>query len=123
MTRLHTMNGGTKVAGWNLLEGTTTSPHGSPAQVEMLGNVDYLNGNGDFFGFLTLSFGESSLTMRMDGKAVKDQTTGDTSFTCKLTVLGGTGEYNNARGTGEFTGFRDSDLGGLVHIDTRVAVQ
>jgi hypothetical protein len=59
----------------------------------------------------------------MDGKAVKDQTTGDTSFTCKLTVLGGTGEYNNARGTGEFTGFRDSDLGGLVHIDTRVAVQ
>ncbi|HSI72628.1 MAG TPA: hypothetical protein VK934_05585 [Fimbriimonas sp.] len=122
MTELIQMNGGTKVAGWNKLEGTTTSPTGAPATVEMLANVDYTNGSGDFFGFLTLSYGDSSLTMRMDGEAVKNAATGVTAFSSELTVLGGSGEYNNATGSGEFTGSRDGALGSLAHIDVNVAV-
>jgi hypothetical protein len=117
------MNGGSVVVGWNRLVGTTTI-NGANAQVEMLASVDYVNGSGDFFGFMTITTADNSmLTMRMHGDAVRNATTGDTAFTSELKVVGGNGVYNNATGTGSFTGFRDGDLGGLVHIDVTATVR
>ncbi|MEZ0325681.1 MAG: hypothetical protein ACAH95_07225 [Fimbriimonas sp.] len=120
-TNLKTFNGGTSVAGWNRLTGATTVD-GAAAQIEMLASVDYINGSGDFFGFMTLTAADSStLTMRMEGEAVK-AASGETTFTSDLQILGGTGIYNNATGTGHFDGSRSAALGGPVHIDVKATV-
>ncbi len=121
-TNLKTFNGGRGVAGWNRLTATTTL-NGAVVDVEMLANVDYVNGSGDFFGFMVVTAaGDSSITMRMEGKAVK-AASGDTTFTSELKVLGGTGTYNNATGAGSFDGNRTAALGGAVHIDVEVTVR
>jgi hypothetical protein len=120
-TALYSLNGGNVAAGWNKLVGTTTLNSGQEASVEMLGNVAYRDGNGPFFGFLTIKLNDGSLlTAQMDGTAIKTGTV--TKFTCQLTILGGTGTYNNATGGGYFNGNRDSALGGTVHIDTKLRV-
>ncbi|MGV3617138.1 MAG: hypothetical protein ACO1SV_17560 [Fimbriimonas sp.] len=122
-TNLKQLDNGTKVAGWNQLVGTTTLD-GATVGVEMQGNVAYTNGNGPFFGFLTVTRpDESILTMRMDGRAVRDADTGNTAFTCDLEVLGGTGIWNGAKGEGSFTGTRNASLGGVVSIDVRARVE
>ncbi len=122
-TRLKSLNGGVVVAGWNRLTASTTV-NGAPAQVEMLANVDYVNGSGEFFGFMTVTAAdESMITMRMKGNAVKDAVSGDTRFTSELSVLGGTGIYNNATGSGTFVGSRSAALGGPVQIEVRVTVR
>jgi hypothetical protein len=121
-TQLKTLNGGTVMAGWNRLVGPTTV-NGVAASVELLASVDYVNGSGEFFGFVTLTLDDDSmLTMRMTGHAVKDGATGDTHFTSDLRVIGGTGVYTNAKGSGGFVGSREVVLGGPVHLDFKLNV-
>lgn len=109
--------------GWNRLTGLT-SVAGLPAEVEMLGNVDYKSGSGPFFGFITLTIADGSqLAMRMDGKAVLNETTKDTRFESPLEIIGGTGRWVKATGKGEFTGNRRGALGSEVELSVGVTIK
>jgi hypothetical protein len=103
------------VYGWNRLTGKTEI-EGSETDVEMLGNVDYLQGNGDFFGFVTLTFADgSTLGLRMEnGHARAATDTTDATFSSDLKVVGGTGKYSEVSGSGKFSGARKDALGGAV---------
>ncbi|WP_144241325.1 hypothetical protein [Fimbriimonas ginsengisoli] len=116
------LNGGTKQAGTNTLSGPSTL-NGNAVTVEVLANVDYTNGSGQFFGFITVTLADSSLlTMHMTGTATKNLTSGNTAFSANLTVVGGTGVYANATGSGHFNGSRTGVLGAPVHMDVEASV-
>jgi len=109
---LHSVGTATQY-GWNQLVGTSTN-YGESIGVEMLGNVAYTNGAGPFFGFVTYSWPDgSTIGVRMNGSATPGND-GTTSFSSPLTVLGGTGRYATAKGTGSFTGTRSGVLGSPV---------
>ena len=109
---LHSVGTATQY-GWNQLVGTSTNS-GETVGVEMLGNVAYTNGAGPFFGFVTYSWPDgSTIGVRMNGSATPGND-GTTSFSSPLTVLGGTGRYATAKGTGSFTGTRSGVLGSPV---------
>jgi hypothetical protein len=114
-SRLSTVNTNDSTTyGWNLLDGTA-EVDGAAVQVEMLGNVNYVAGSGEFFGFVTFTFGDdSTLATRMQGEAVAATDTSNASFSSTLTIIGGTGAYTDATGDGTFTGERRDILGGPV---------
>lgn len=104
-----------KTYGWNQLVGTTSTQIGDFA-VEMLGNVDYDQGTGPFFGFLTLTAANGDhLAMRMDGSA-KVLSDGSTALSSRLTVIDGSGEFVGASGHGSFTGSRLAQVGAPIEI-------
>jgi hypothetical protein len=114
---LKSLNAGVTTVGWNQLTGPTTI-NGSAATVEVLANVNYRNGSGPFYGFITFTLADdSSLTLKMDGEASLNTTTGTTTFVSTLSTLGGTGIYASSSGSGTFTGSRTTALGGAVHMD------
>jgi len=120
---IKTVNNGAGTVGSNQLTGTTTVGSSS-ATVEVMANVIYTNGSGPFFGIMAVTLGDGSiLTARMDGNAVLNSVTNVTAFDCKLTVVGGTGQYLNATGSGIFTGTRSTALGGAVHMDVQLSVK
>lgn len=107
--------------GWNQLVGTTTSNLGE-FDVVLLGNVNYTNGNGPFFGFLTLTAPNGDvLSLELDGSA-RVQEDGVTTLTSNLTVIGGSGAYVNARGQGEFTGTRTAEVGAPIEFTMSVSL-
>jgi hypothetical protein len=110
---LHTMGVDASVTyGWNQLVGTATVD-GQPVGVELLGNVSYVKGSGPIFGFVTYTFADgSTLGVQFQGAATVDGD--DTAFAATLGVLGGTGRYASATGTGIFTGSRTAALGTTV---------
>ena len=100
--------------GWNDLAGTATS-NGQPVAVELQGNVDYTLGAGPFTGFLTFTFADGSvLALRMQGSATTTSD-GSTNFQATMSVIGGTGAYTSATGSGTFTGSRQGSLGTTVN--------
>lgn len=106
--------GGAVVYGWNHLRATSTL-EGQPVGVEMLGSVDYEHGNGPFSGFVTFSFADgSTLAVAMEGLTRAAPDTGDATFAATLGVIGGTGRYVSATGTGTFVGSRTAALGTAV---------
>jgi quercetin dioxygenase-like cupin family protein len=101
--------------GWNRLVGTATVD-GQPVEVELLASVDYTAGNGPFFSFVTLTFGDgSTLAFAMQGVTTAEPDTADASFTATMGVIAGTGTYVDAAGSGTFTGDRPAALGGQVN--------
>jgi quercetin dioxygenase-like cupin family protein len=110
---LHTAGAdGSVTYGWNQLVGTATVD-GQPVGVEMLGNVSYVKGSGPIFGFVTFTFADgSTLGVQFDGTATA--TSDETTFAATLGVVGGTGKYASATGTGVFTGSRKAALGTTV---------
>lgn len=111
----------TQTYGWNRLVGTTRSNLGE-FDVVMLGNVNYVEGSGPFFGFLTLTAANGDmLSLQMDGSAqVEDD--GVTRLSSKLEVIGGTGEYVNAGGSGSFTGMRIAEVGAPIEFTMTAGV-
>lgn len=107
-----------KIYGWNQLTGTTQVGT-EVVSVEMLGEVDYVNGSGSFAGFVTFTFpDQSTLATRMTGgKAVAATDTTEATFSATLEVIDGTGRYLGAKGKGTFTGTRKDALGGDVVSD------
>jgi len=96
--------------GWNNLAGVTAFD-GQPAATDLQGSVWYVNGNGPFTGFLTITTQDgSTLGFAMNGQAVVDAA-GVTMFTADLTVIGGTKKYANATGSGSWTGKREGAIG------------
>lgn len=101
--------------GWNKLVGSSTFNTQS-VSVEMLGNVDYDNGNGPFFGFVTLTTTPgNTIGMRMDGSA-KVRSDGSTALSGTFTVIGGTGTYVNVIGNGTMDGSRQAAVGSPVEL-------
>jgi hypothetical protein len=112
---LHTVGAdGSMTYGWNQLVGTATVD-GQPVGVELLGNVNYVKGTGPIFGFVTFTFADgSTLGAQFQGTATFPSVSEVTNFAATLGVIGGTGRYASATGTGIFTGSRDASLGTTV---------
>jgi hypothetical protein len=105
---------GSKTYGWNRLVGTSTL-NGQSVSVDMQASVQYTAGNGPFFGFVTFTFADgSTLGVSMQGQTAAKPDSADASFTSTLGVIGGTGTYAKATGSGMFTGTRQAQLGGQV---------
>jgi quercetin dioxygenase-like cupin family protein len=103
---------GALVYGWNQLAGTDSA---NGVGVAMLASVDYTKGSGPFFGFVTFTFADgSTLGVQMQGTAVGATDGSGTKFASTLGVIGGTGRYVAATGTGTFTGSRTAALGTAV---------
>jgi hypothetical protein len=108
--------GGDITYGWIHLAGTATSDSGDIG-VDLLGNVQYTNGAGPSFGFVTLHFASlSDVGFRFDGKATKDSD-GATDFSAKMKVLGGNAALTGVKGTGSFTGSGAGEPGSPVELD------
>ena len=102
--------------GWNHLTGTATSDSGNIG-VDLLGNVQYTNGQGPIFGFVTLHFASlSDVGFRVQGKATKGSG-GATDFSAKMKVIGGNAALIGVKGGGSFTGSRSGALGSPVELD------
>ena len=114
--------GGEITYGWNQLTGTAPSASGDIG-VTLLGNVEYTNGVGPFFGFMTLKFASlSTVGTRLTGTATKDSS-GVTHFQAKMRIIGGSAALIGAKGTGSFTGTRRDDLGGGVELDVTLKLR
>ena len=95
---------------------------GRIGSVAHLANFDYVNGNGSYSAFQTLTFDDGSmLRLRNTGSGVTDAGTSIFSDG-KTEVIGGRGKYNGAMGSGEFTGKRilPTADGGDVYFDGAV---
>ena len=92
----------------------------------MLGSVDYVKGNGPFSGFITFSSADgSTIGVSMQGETVASADGANASFNATLGLIGGTGRYTTAKGTGTFVGSRNATLGTTVaptfdlHVERR----
>lgn len=112
--------------GWNDLNGPTRWGKSS-AQMRFLGSVDYVSGTGPFGGFVTVTRADGvKIAFSVTGWATSPQGqegTANAKFRGTLTVIGGTGPYAEATGTGTMEGFRKSALGSPVELTFSVVVQ
>jgi hypothetical protein len=114
--------GGAITYGWNELTGTASTPSGD-VHVQLLGNVEYTNGSGPFFGFLTLKFASlSTLGLHLEGHATLGKD-GATALKSKLRVIGGNAAFTGATGNGSFTGTRAAALGSPIVIKVTIKVR
>ena len=108
-TDLHSVNSNVQY-GWNHLVGPGTGTGGQSVGTDMQGNVSYTSGSGGFGGFVTFTFTDgSTLGTRMEGTATAG--VDSTTFQATMVVLGGTGRYQGATGSGTFTGSRTGAIG------------
>lgn len=111
--------------GWNDLQGPTRWGKSS-AQMRFLGSVDYVSGTGPFGGFVTVTRADGvKLAFSVSGWATSPETSGTANamFHGTLTVIGGSGPYAKATGTGTMQGYRKSALGSPVELTFSVVVQ
>lgn len=111
--------------GWNDLSGPTRWGKSS-AQMRFLGSVDYVSGTGPFGGFVTVTRADGvKLALSVSGWATSPETSGtaNASFRGTVTVIGGTGPYAKATGTGTMEGYRKAALGSPVELTFSVVVQ
>lgn len=114
--------GGDITYGWNQLDGSTDTTSGK-ADVELLGNVNYLNGSGRFFGFLTMKFASlSTVGFFVEGRANK-QVDGSTKLEATLKVIDGDAAFTGSSGTGSFTGTRAAALGNPITITVKAKMR
>ncbi|MEK9665242.1 MAG: hypothetical protein VW362_03820 [Candidatus Nanopelagicales bacterium] len=111
--------------GWNHLVGPTRWGK-KRAESVFLGSVDYVNGSGGFGGFVTFTRSDGSrLSLSVDGWATSPDTPGtaNTTFNGAVRVIGGSGAYAGARGSGTMTGYRKADLGSPVQLTFTLTVR
>lgn len=110
--------------GWNDLRGPTR--WGSrAANLRFQGSVDYVDGNGPFGGFVTVTRADGTkLALSVVGYATAPSGAKPTKtrFRGSVTVIGGSGPYAKARGTGTVSGFRKATLGSPVKLTFAVTV-
>ena len=84
-------------------------PDGAVVTASFVAATDYTNGAGTFTLYPVLTFDDGSiLRLKSVGTGTIDGT--KTRFTGTLTVLGGKGRFENARGDGALTGTRHTPL-------------
>ena len=112
------------VYGWNDLQGTA-EVGGQTIGVQLLGNVEYVDGGGPFGGFVTLTFPDGALlALRVvDATAIAKTDTSDARFEGLVRVIGGTGRFLEASGRGVLSGRRNDELGGVVEMKYVVRVE
>lgn len=124
-TQLEELPGGI-VYGWNHLVGPTMWGKRT-ADVDFLGSVDYREGTGPFNGFVTVTRADgTTLAFSVSGWSTtppSETGTSDARFRGTLTVIGGTGAFEGARGTGTMRGVRRAALGSPVRLVFEVTVQ
>ena len=123
-TTLHTLPGGI-VYGWNHLEGPTSWGK-KRADLEFLGNVDYVDGTGPFNGFVTVTRSDGTqLALSVTGWATAPagKGTANAKFRGTVSVIGGSGPYAGATGSGTMQGYRKAALGSPVELTFSVTVQ
>jgi len=112
--------------GWNDLNGPTRWGK-SAARMRFLGSVDYVSGTGPFGGFVTVTRADgTSIAFSVTGWATspaKEKGTANAKFRGTFTVIGGSGAYAGARGTGTMEGFRRAALGSPVELTFTAIVQ
>jgi hypothetical protein len=114
--------GGVQTYGWNHLIGTATSDSGDIG-VDLLGNVQYTNGVGPMFGFVTLHFASlSDVGFHFEGRATKGSD-GATDFAATMKVIGGNAALTGVKGTGRFRGSRSGELGSPVELDFTIRLR
>ena len=94
--------------------------------MRFLGNVDYVSGTGPFGGFVTVTRADGvKIAFSVSGWSTSPETSGtaNAKFRGTLTVIGGTGPYAKATGTGTMEGYRKSALGSPVELTFSVVVQ
>lgn len=100
--------------GQNRLVGPSTVD-GQAVIVEMLGNVNYTNGSGPTFGFVTFMFADGSTLATTFAGISQATAEGGANFTTTMGVIGGTGKYAAVTGgTGTFIGSRTAAIGANV---------
>ena len=109
--------------GRNHLRGTTRwgSRH---ARLDLMAVIEYVNGTGPFYGVVTVTRADgTTLAFNANSMALSaGPGTTDTTFAGNLTVLGGTGAFARATGSGTMTGYRKTELGGQVTLTFRLTV-
>ena len=112
--------------GWNDLRGPTRWGKAA-ADMRFLGSVDYVSGTGPFGGFVTITRADGvKLALSISGWATSPQDqegTANATFRGTVTVIGGTGPYAKAKGTGTMQGYRKAALGSPVELTFSVVVQ
>lgn len=112
--------------GWNDLRGPTRWGK-KDAALRFLGSVDYVNGTGPFGGFVTVTRADGvKLALSVSGWATTpadQEGTANATFRGTVTVIGGTGPYSHATGTGTMDGYRKAALGSPVELTFSVVVQ
>jgi hypothetical protein len=85
--------------------GLASLPDGSVATDNLFATVDYVKGSGPIVTYGTVAFGDGSvLFTKFNGMGTTDGT--KTSFKGTLTILGGKGRYEGAKGDGTAVGAR-----------------
>ena len=108
--------------GQNKLEGKATVL-GRPATVEILGNVEYLDGDGPFYGFLTVKWDDGSiLGFNLQGRATP-KPNGGTGLKADGRFLGGAGQFVDATAAARFVGGRDGAVGSPIIIRLTIDVK
>jgi hypothetical protein len=105
--------------GMNRHSGIASLPDGTVGTCYLIAHTDYTKGAGTFTSFNNLTLKDGSvLWFRSSGKTTVD---GPTSlFEGTITVVGGKGRFEGAKGDGTFTGARLSPLavGADLYIDS-----
>jgi hypothetical protein len=119
---IRTLPGGVTY-GRNHLRGRTTWGN-RHANIDFLAIVEYVNGSGPFYGVVTVTRADgSSIVFSANGASSSAGVgTTDSTFRGEATVLGGSGAFAGATGTGTMTGFRRAALGGEVRMTFRLTV-
>lgn len=109
--------------GSNHLRGRTTW-NNRHANIDFLAIVEYVDGTGPFYGVVTVTRADgSSIVFSANGRSISVGVgTTDARFTGEATVLGGSGAFAGATGTGTLIGSRKAALGGQVRMTFRLTV-
>jgi hypothetical protein len=105
------------------LTGLASFPDGGVAPVYFTALTDYTNGAGPFSVYQNLTLNDGSvLWYKTDGTAKMDGAI--TLFTGTLTVLGGKGRFQGAKGDGTVVGARLNPLnvGAFLYLDTTINI-
>lgn len=112
--------------GWNDLQGVTKWG-GKNARMRFLGSVDYVSGTGPFGGFVTITRSDGTqLALSVNGWATSPSEsagTTNTTFAGTVRVIGGSGAYKGATGSGTMSGYRKAALGSPVQLTFSVTVE
>jgi hypothetical protein len=89
-------------------------------KAEMLVASDYVKGNGTFEGFVTLESRKGDIGLRITGITTAGDQGRGSSYSGETEIIGGTGEYDNLAGRGQFSGQRIGAPGTPVNVQVKL---